>query len=151
LGGPCGALRAAPPIRTHGIQTIYLSDITCPGRGLPPLLLTRRWILSNTQAKVDQSKSKKQDLLSSGWDYVHVQIGLSKIPQRVKVKPIPIRLPHPLYSADDDFAMCLIVKVRLYTCTPMHTHRRHAPASSHSIPGPALLRVPCCWRFICHA
>lgn len=41
-------------------------------------------------------------------------MALARIPERVSPKPVPIKLPVPLYRAgkDADHATCVIVKVR---------------------------------------
>lgn len=68
----------------------------------------------HTQFKAEQSKNKKRhDLLESGFDYIFAQIGQTKIPERASPKPVPIALPHPIYAPEDDFAVCIIVKVSL--------------------------------------
>lgn len=56
-----------------------------------------------------QAQSKKTALLDSS-DPISVQFAFKTIPERATKKPTMIRLPHPLYSTDNDAKVCLIVK-----------------------------------------
>lgn len=68
------------------------------------------------QVQADKAKAgKKPSLLADegedGEDLVFVQVALARIPERASPKPVPIKLPVPLYRAGkDDHAICVIVK-----------------------------------------
>lgn len=66
------------------------------------------------QVLSERSKDKPKDLLGDTWEYIQIQLGTSKAPQQSGPKPIQLSLPHPIYSADDGFSICLIVKVRAH-------------------------------------
>lgn len=73
--------------------------------------MTKMWSLVCLQVLSEKSKGKAKDLLGDSWEYIHVQLTTVKIPERTTPKPIPISLPHPIYSTEDGFSMCIIVKV----------------------------------------
>jgi hypothetical protein len=80
----------------------------------------------NAQVKLEAAQGKPRNLLAQDFDYIHVQVATSRVPESVNPKPVPIDLVHPIYSAANGFEICLIVKVGRGNCPTRAVRRGHS-------------------------